>query len=257
MLCFENLEQYYPSNQKEFTRFIVREYVHFQFLKIIFKSRFGKDLAFIGGNCLRFIYGNARFSEDLDLDDMGLNENDYNDVISKIKDFFERHGCPVEVANIGIGTYHLRFPQLKYKVGNGHKAETFLIQLNAESQHFDYKPEKINSQWFGSILKINVAPLDILLAQKFRAVLKREYNKGGDFFDIVFLLAHIKKPNYEYLERSIQITDGRRLKALIIEKCENIDMNQMANGVMPYLFNLEDAGKVRNFKNFIQSVRLE
>ncbi len=48
---------------------------------------------------------------------------------------------------------------------------------------------------FDVFTQINTTPKELLLAQKFYAVINRKRNKGRDFFDIVFLLGQGLIPN--------------------------------------------------------------
>lgn len=45
---------------------IVREYLQIIILKSIYQSKFGRDISFMGGTCLRICYDLKRYSEDLD-----------------------------------------------------------------------------------------------------------------------------------------------------------------------------------------------
>jgi len=45
---------------------IVREYLQIIILKSIYQSKFGQDISFMGGTCLRICYDLKRYSEDLD-----------------------------------------------------------------------------------------------------------------------------------------------------------------------------------------------
>lgn len=66
----KEIEQFYPENLKPFRKNILREYLRFKILEIIFYSKQADKLSFIGGTALSIIYGNSRFSEDLDFDKM-------------------------------------------------------------------------------------------------------------------------------------------------------------------------------------------
>ena len=44
------------------------EYLQSEILAVVFNSKFGSHLSFLGGTCLRFIHKIERFSEDLDFD---------------------------------------------------------------------------------------------------------------------------------------------------------------------------------------------
>ena len=104
--------------------------------------------------------------------------------------------------------------------------------------------------------QIFITPLNLLLAQKFYAVCNRERNKGRDFFDIAFLLSLIDRPDYNYLEFKMGVSNEKQLKERIIEKCNSLNMEEMAKDVQPFLFNPRDVQKVLLFPELIKQAKL-
>jgi len=89
---------------------------------------------------------------------------------------------------------------LLFKEGlSGYREERILIQLDTEPQHFALKPDLYLFNRFDIFTQIQTTPPDLLLAQKFYAILNRVRNKGRDFYDAVFLLGRQVRPNYAYL----------------------------------------------------------
>jgi predicted nucleotidyltransferase component of viral defense system len=81
MLSYEQMAQgFAPTIRDSKPRGVLREYLQYLILKAIYTSKYGKDLVFLGGTCLRIIYGSARFSEDLDFDNRGLSQDDWRDM---------------------------------------------------------------------------------------------------------------------------------------------------------------------------------
>src|SRR5680860_84758 len=243
MLSLKELKPYYPESLHDYERFIIREYLQYKILEIIFESPYENKLAFLGGTCLRIVHNNNRFSEDLDFDNFGLTMNDFNGITAVVKTELERLGYEVEIRNVKKGAYHcyIRFPEILYDEGlTQHKEEKILIRLDTEAHNFNYKPDKPLLNKFDVFTQINTTPKDILLAQKFYAIVNRKRNKGRDFFDIVFLLSQEQTPNYEYLFAKLGIESPEMLRHRIIEKCEQLDMKEMAQDVRPFLFNPKD-----------------
>ena len=77
MLSINQIEKYYPESLRGFKRNILREYLQYKILDIIFNSRLAPKLSFLGGTALRIVHGNNRFSEDLDFDNFQLTETDF------------------------------------------------------------------------------------------------------------------------------------------------------------------------------------
>jgi predicted nucleotidyltransferase component of viral defense system len=259
MLTLPEIEKSYPDSLKAYKPFILREYLQYKILQIIFDSNYAAYLSFLGGTCLRIVHGNARFSEDLDFDNFGLEENLFESIATHIQHRLTQEGYTVEMKTVYRGAYHcyIRFPKLLYQEGlSGHLEEKILIQLDTEPQHFDFKPEKYILNRFDIFTQIFNTPLDILLAQKFFAVLNRQRNKGRDFFDVVFILSKIDSPNYDYLKLKAGISNGEQLKERILEKCSQLNMESMAKDVQPFLFDPSDAKKVILFTDYIKQVKL-
>ncbi len=259
MLSLQEIKPYYPEHIQSYDRFIIREYLQYKILEIIFETPYESKLSFLGGTCLRIVHNSNRFSEDMDFDNFNLSMNDFNAITEIVKQELERLGYDVEMRNVHKGAYHcyIRFPELLYNEGlNNHKEEKILIQLDTESHEFDYKPDQPLLNKFDIFTQINVPPGNLLLAQKFFAVINRKRNKGRDFFDIVFLLGQGQAPNYDYLKAKIGIVNPDDLRSLVLEKCRELDMEKMAADVKPFLFNPKDEKKIILFPKYMEQAKL-
>lgn len=259
MLSLAEIKVFYPESLQHYERFILREYLQYKILEIIFESPYENKLAFLGGTCLRIVHNNSRFSEDLDFDNFNLSMDDFNHITTIVETELSRLGYEVEIRNIKRGSYHcyIRFPEILFKEGlTNHKEEKILIQLDTDAHEFNYSIDQPILNKFDVFTQINATPKDILLAQKFYAVMNRKRNKGRDFFDIVFLLGQGNVPNYEYLQVKTGIDNSRQLKSSIIDKCKSLDMQEMARDVKPFLFDPKDDKKVLLFNEYIEQVKL-
>jgi predicted nucleotidyltransferase component of viral defense system len=259
MLSLEEIKPYYPESLQKYERFILREYLQYKILEIIFESPYENKLAFLGGTCLRIVHNNNRFSEDLDFDNFNLSMDDFNSITSIVKTNLNRLGYEVEIHNIKRGSYHcyIRFPEILFKEGlTRHKEEKILIQLDTDAHEFNYRADQPILNKFDVFTQINATPKDILLAQKFYAVMNRKRNIGRDFFDIVFLLGQGQTPNYKYLKVKIGIDNPQELKSTIINKTRKLDMQAMAKDVKPFLFDQKDDKKILLFTEYMKKVNL-
>jgi predicted nucleotidyltransferase component of viral defense system len=221
----------------------------------LYDSPFATDLCFLGGTCLRIVHGNRRFSEDIDFDNISLKEENFNDVVNEIKKGLEREGYQTELKTVMKGAWHchIKFPGLLFEEGvSGHKEEKILIQIDTEPQHFDYEPEKVILNRFDVFTTIWSTPLPLLMAQKLYAIINRKRNKGRDFYDLVFLMGRDVKPDFNYLENKISISEPERLRVAVIAKCNQLDMNAMAKDVEPFLFDVRDIMKVEQFEDVVK-----
>ncbi len=260
MLSLKEIRPYFPDELQGYERFMVREYLQYKILEIIFGSPFERKLAFLGGTCLRIVHGNTRFSEDLDFDNFNLSMEDFEEVTEIIKKELGRLGYLIEMRNVSKGAYHcyIRFSELLFKEGlSNHKEEKILIQLDTEPHNFKYQPDQPLLNKFDVFTQVNSVPRDLLLAQKFYAVINRRRNKGRDFFDIVFLLGLGETPNYAYLYAKIGVQNAEELREMVLEKCALLDMKKMASDVKPFLFDPRDEKKVILFPKYIEQVKLD
>ena len=256
MLNLKNIEQYYPDNQKPFKRNILREYLQYKILEIIFNSEYSQDLIFLGGTALRIIYNNSRFSEDLDFDNFKLTEEQFANLANKVKKGLELQGYEIEIKNVFKGAYrsYIRMPKVLFDNNiSDMQEEKIMIQIDTVPHVFDYKKDTKILNKFDVFTQIFVTPIDILLSQKIYASLNRKRAKGRDFFDIVFLIPQTK-PNYAYLETKLGVRNAEELKKLILDQTVDIDFNELARDIEPFLINSDDSKKVKLFREYIKSV---
>jgi predicted nucleotidyltransferase component of viral defense system len=256
MISLTEIQKYYPENLQSFKSFILREYLQYKILEIIFESKYANKLCFLGGTCLRIVHNNSRFSEDLDFDNFDLKQSDFENIAEIIKTQLNRQGYEIEIKNVFAGAFHcyIKFPKLLFNDGlSGYINEKILIQLDTEPQYFKFKPENFILNKFDVFTSINTTPKDILLAQKFYALLNRKRKKGRDFFDIVFLLK-TTRPNYDYLKQKLNINNDNELKEIVISEISNINLQEISKDVETFLFDSSDIKKITHFKDYIEQV---
>ena len=72
MLTLSQITEQYAEALRPFKRNILREYLQYKILEIMFASEYATKLSFLGGTALRIVYGNTRFSADVDFDNFRL-----------------------------------------------------------------------------------------------------------------------------------------------------------------------------------------
>ncbi|HKK78328.1 MAG TPA: nucleotidyl transferase AbiEii/AbiGii toxin family protein [Phaeodactylibacter sp.] len=238
---------------------MLREYLQCIILEVLFESPYASKFSFLGGTCLRIVHGNTRFSEDLDFDNFNLKEQDFDAVANIIRTGLEKQGFETQVSNTHKGAYRcrVRFPGLLYETGlSGHKEEKILIQLDTESQHFEFQTETYLLNRFGVFTRLITTPVDLLLSQKLYAIVNRPRAKGRDYFDVVFLFSKGAKPNYRYLEAKIGAGTPEKTRTAVLDTLDQVDLAYLAEDVKPFLFDPRDVKKVRHFRVFWQQVEL-
>lgn len=256
MLDINQIESFYPENLRIFKRNLLREYLQYKVLEIIFDSKFGEKLYFMGGTAIHIIHQNNRFSEDLDFDNLGLNEKDFGQLTELIQRRLKLEGYTSEIKNVFKSAYrcYIRISNILFESElSKHKEEKLLIQLDTEPQEFVYQSDKVIINKFDVFLRINVVPVDILLAQKIYAIFKRNRAIGRDFYDTVFLSGKTK-PNLDYLRFKLKIKDMTNLRNKLLYRCRNFNFKHFAKDVEPFLFNPNDSKKVLYFCDYIKSM---
>ena len=258
MLDLNQIEQQYPENLRPFKRNILREYLQYKILEIIFNGSFFTKLSFLGGTALRIIHNNSRFSEDLDFDHFGLEKEEFIRFAGEIESGLKREGYVVEMRPVIKNAWHcyIKFPGLLYDNQlSGMAGEKILIQIDTEAHEFSYQPERKILNKFDVFTHVLSTPLDILLSQKFYAALNRKRAKGRDFYDIIFLLQGTK-PNYDYLKLKTGIDNGQTLKKKLLSHIAGIDMKQIIKDVEPFLFSPQSSNKIELFTEYMQQIDL-
>lgn len=256
MLSLQEIEKYYPENLKKFKRNILREYLQYKILQIIFNSEYAGKLSFLGGTALRIVHDNSRFSEDLDFDNFSLKEKEFSKISMLVKKQLKLEGYDVEIKNVYKGAYrcYIRIPRLLFDSGlSGYEEEKILIQLDTAPHGFRYQPDKVVLNKFDVFTEISVTPLDIILSQKIFAIFNRKTLKGRDFYDTVFLLSKTM-PNYEYLQLKLDIKNGQQLKTKLLALDGKIDLKGLTRDLEPFLFNANDVKRVTLFMSYIKSL---
>lgn len=255
MINIKEIESFYPESLKPFKKNILREYLQYKILEIIFDSEFGKYLIFMGGTAIRIVHSNERFSEDLDFDNQGLGKKEFQRMVAVIKKKLEREGYVLEVREIFNNVYrvYLKIINVLFDSGiSGHKKEKLLIQIDTEPQQFNYVPKEFILNKFDVFSQIKIVPVDILLAQKIYCIFNRKRPMGRDFYDLVFLSGKTA-PNFDYLKDKMNIEDKKDLKIKILKLCEKLNFKQLAEDTASFLFNSGHKKRVLLFKEYIEN----
>jgi len=62
MLSLTQIQSYYPANLQQYSKGVLREYLQYKILDLIFQTPLAFKLSFIGGTALRIVYENSHFS---------------------------------------------------------------------------------------------------------------------------------------------------------------------------------------------------
>lgn len=250
MLDLNQIKEYFPSAlANNNPKGMLVEYLQYELLDSLFKQVGSEKLSFIGGTAIRIVHDSQRFSEDLDFDNFGLEYSGFKTLFGKAGAEMAVKGLEFEKKELKKGdTFHcyFRFPDLLHRFGlSGHRGEKILVSVDAQKKEPLFQPDIKPLNKFGVFRNVPVDPPPILLAQKLLAILRRNREKGRDFYDASFLAAKTK-PDYRYLERITGLSKEDFIHKLT-RRCAKLDYKMLAKDVAPFLFDASQLDRITNF----------
>jgi len=243
-------------------RNVLLEYLQTQILKALSLSKYNDSISFLGGTCLRFAYGINRFSEDLDFDLMKKDGFNVDELMQEIKNKLELQGFQVDTRTKTTGNIHIvffRFKNVLREFGSSvPKDEKVLVKFEIDFN--PYKNIKIETRFadsFNERFPMLVNTLETLFAQKILAIIFRPYQKGRDFYDLVWFLSQKNiEPNYEiFKEKGILISTRTELIDFLQEQAKKCDLAQAVKDVEKFLFYPEQAQWILKLPEYLESFK--
>ncbi len=253
MININEIKKYYP-NLKGFNRSILREYLQYKILDIIFKSKIAHKLSFLGGTAIKICYGSSRFSEDLDFDNFQLSQDEFKNMSWNIQKELSYEGYEVEIKLVFKDAFrcYIKIPKILHSSQLSNlQNEKIVIQVDTVSHGFSYEPDNFLLQKFDVFRNIKVTPVDIILSQKAGAILGRKRAKGRDFYDLVHLKG-ITDFNFAYLEFKLGIKDKIQLKKKLLKQTSNFNFKELARDCLPFLIKQDDQERILSFREYIK-----
>lgn len=260
MIDLDYIRSFFPpaiAKESRFDRYMLKEYLQLMILEHLASTPYISKVAFIGGTNLRLIQGIDRFSEDLDFDCKHLTEEEFMAMTDSVVEFLRQNNIDVETRDkpnpkLTAFRRNLYFPQMLFDLKlSGHKEERLLMKVKAQDQGVDYGFVVANVNRMGFFFSIQVPPLDVLCAMKFAAILAR--GKGRDFYDVIFLLSKTK-PNIEFLKQRSGIESVAELKASVLDRLRDVDLNQKKRDFVHLLFNEANADRILSFADIVSTI---
>jgi predicted nucleotidyltransferase component of viral defense system len=254
MLDLKQIESYYPDQLRPFKKNLLREYLQHKILEGISESPLSDKLVFMGGTCIHIVHGSPRFSEDLDFDNLGIDHQEFSIFSQSLKRMLELQGYTVDLKVTHQKAFRasLRFPGLLHDVGvTGPSDEKLMIQIDTEPQNFQYAPDKYILNKFDVFTRLNIVPVDILLARKIFCIFNRSRPMGRDFFDVVFLLGK-SKVNMDYVRDKCSIRKKAELKEKLLTRSMLLDFNRLARDLEPFVYSKKELDRVLLFQEVVE-----
>jgi len=254
------LEDYIKRNGiPNVPRRVLTEYLQSEILAVVFNSKFGNHLSFLGGTCLRFIHKIERFSEDLDFD-LIKDKLDYNELAKFIEKKLQELGFPADTnvkTRENVITVNVKFSEVMKEMGLSDLSDQKLkIKFEIDPvplKNIHFESKQISA--YGKSFNIISNTLETLFAQKILAIVFRPYQKGRDFYDLVWFLSQKNiEPDYAILkEKGINIKNRQELVRFLEEQAKNSDLKQAAKDVERFLFYPEQAQWILKLPEYLKS----
>ncbi|PJA87240.1 MAG: hypothetical protein CO141_00435 [Candidatus Moranbacteria bacterium CG_4_9_14_3_um_filter_42_9] len=239
---------------------ILLEYLQTQILKALSLSGYNDKISFLGGTCLRFAHGINRFSEDLDFDLLKKEGFKIEKLTQEISEKLKLQGFEIDArakTNEKIHTIYFRFRNVLREFGfSVPKDEKVLVKFEIDFNLFKkIITETKFSDSFNERFPMLVNSLETLFAQKIIAITFRPYQKGRDFYDLVWFLSQKNiEPNYEILkEKGIKIENRQELVKFLEKQAEKSNLKQAAKDVERFLFYPEQAQWILKLPEYLKS----
>lgn len=181
-------------------------------LMALSRAGFFREAAFLGGTCLRILYGLERFSEDLDFSLQVSNKNFvWSKYVNHLSTEFGAYGFSLEIKDREQLEKSVKIAFLKANsIGNMlvlKDARTNKPKLRIKLEIDTSPPEgaQYELKYLDFPLPYSVKTLDLpsLFAGKCHALLCRDYIKGRDWFDFIWYVTRQTSINFTLLTHAI------------------------------------------------------
>jgi len=239
---------------------ILSEYLQTQILLILSLSSFNSSLSFLGGTCLRFVHNINRFSEDLDFDLLENEKFNIEKMENEIKFELELRGFSLDTKIKKTEVIYIiffKFRSVLQEFGfNVSKDEKVLVKFEIDFNPLkNIKTETKFIDSYNERFPLLSNTLSTIFAQKVLAITFRPYQKGRDFYDLVWFLARKDiEPNYEILkEKGLKIENRKELVSYLQEQAKKTDLKQAVKDVERFLFYPQQAQWILKLPEYLKS----
>lgn len=195
---------------------LLRESLQWEILAAMHAAEAFREVAFLGGTCLRLMHGLRRFSEDLDFSVRSLGGVVF---LEKFPEELERYlgsrgfGDAEVLSGKSQGAVRsvwVRFPGLLKEIGASPMASQKLgIKLEIDLNPPPGAGFEIQVVSNPAMMAVGLHDLPSLMAGKLHAVLARSYTKGRDWYDLLWYLGRKMEPNVAFLQNALNQQPSR------------------------------------------------
>lgn len=230
---------------------ILREYLQVYILRILNQKKFFDNHAFVGGTALRLIYDLPRYSEDLDFTQISAPAKSFEELILNLKHELVSAGYQVNMRYNDVATVHnawINFDELLFEAGisqHHNQKLSIKIEIDTNPPLGGIVENTIINKFFPT--SIASYQLSSLFSGKLHAIFCRSYQKGRDFYDLVWYLTKNVAPNLLLLNNALKQTSSllpelseSNWRQLLLAKIKDSDLSKARKDVKDFLFHPED-----------------
>jgi predicted nucleotidyltransferase component of viral defense system len=220
----------------------------------LYKAGFFQKTCFLGGTNLRILHGLDRFSEDLDFS-TSKQELKF-DLIPYLKEamvHMQAYGYDLSIggrekADSAVQSRFLKDDSIKKILTFKHAQDTRTkIKIKVEVDTNPPAGAKTNIEYVSFPMDFPVMSYDLpsLMAGKLHALLCRPFDKGRDWFDLLWYIGNDVKPNLKLLENALYqlgpwkgqdlVINGEFVKAELNSRIKKVDWQSVAHEVRKFL----------------------
>lgn len=244
-----------PATKK---RGILREYLQVKILDLIYQQKISSQLCFVGGTCLRLLYGLDRFSEDLDFDTVGFRQSQIRTMMANVYQRLVKENLTIDFYQNFTpkrAYWEFRFPNLLYELNLSHqKQEKLTIKFDFEAFWRGQKRKVVLLNRYGFLVNVVTIPLDQILVQKLFAYTKRKQTLPRDVYDIVWLTAQEAKLDKNFLKKN-KLPKNLIAQAETKFKREGKKLKGLKLKLRPFLIDEKRTARLNLFPNILKTLQ--
>lgn len=227
----------------------LREELQLLILDILDKNNHFNNIAFLGGTALRILYKIRRFSEDLDFSLVNKEKYDFDIILENLGRGFSRrnlrYSFKVRKQVSAVKSVLIKFTGLLYELKlSPLRDENIIIKLDIDENPPLGFVTEFTTLRKNAMIGINHFDQPSMFAGKLHAILKREYTKGRDYFDLLWFISSDIKPNIKFLENALEQSTGQKIsldikliKAMLQEKILTTNFDEVIEDLGPFIMD--------------------
>jgi len=224
---------------------LAREYLQRQILASLAGCGAFLSLAFVGGTCLRFLYGLRRFSEDMDFSVESLTRYEPLRWIEQIRLALAHQGFDPDVSwreRRAVDFGWIKVPGILHELGvAGTSAQNLSVKIEVDRNPPAGARCETTALTAPRLIAVRHHDMPSLMAGKISAVLARPYAKGRDWYDLLWYLARKAQPNLVLLGNALAQTpaarcrDAREWREGVLDRLGSLNWQALVRDVRPFL----------------------